>query len=170
MDERLEPQPAADERATLTGFLDYHRATLLGKVDGLTDDQLRRRIPTSDLTLAGLVKHLALVEDQWLQEVFSGREQEPWVSAPWDEDRDWEMHSALTDPGPELVALYLAACARSREVSAAADSLDQLAARPTSSGDTHNLRWILVHLIEETARHNGHADLLREAVDGATGE
>ena len=170
MDQRNEPQPAADERSTLTEFLDYHRATLLAKVAGLTDDQLRQRIPTSDLTLASLVKHLALVEDQWFQEVFSGRDQEPWASAPWAEDRDWEMHSALSDPGPELLTLYRAACARSRATLAASTSLDQLAAVPTRSGEVHNLRWILVHLIEETARHNGHADLLREAVDGATGE
>lgn len=169
MDQRTEPQPAADELSTLTQFLDYHRATLLGKVDGLSDEQLRQRIPSSELTLAGLVKHLALVEDQWFQEVFLGRSQEPWSSAPWDTDRDWEMHSALTDPGEELRALYRAACERSRAVTAAS-YLDQLAARPTKAGEVHNLRWILVHLIEETARHNGHADLLREAVDGATGE
>lgn len=167
--ERLDPDPAAGERTTLTQFLDYQRATLLVKTDGLTADRMRQRIPTSALTLAGLLKHLALVEDDWIQVRFLGRpEQEPWASAPWEEDRDWEFHTAQGDDPDELRSLYRAACERSRQAVAAVE-LDKLSVGVGRDGCQWSLRWILAHLIEETARHNGHADLLRESVDGAVG-
>jgi uncharacterized damage-inducible protein DinB len=167
---RVEPAHAADERTTLDQFLDYHRATLLDRTEGLDADGLRRRLPTSDLSLGGLLKHLALVEDDWIQVDFLGSPSvEPWASAPWDEDKDWEFHSADTDDPEELRGLYRAACERSRRA-LAGHGLDELSVgRHRHTGEPWSLRWILIHLIEETARHNGHADLLREAIDGRTG-
>jgi uncharacterized damage-inducible protein DinB len=168
--DRIDPDLAADERTTLAQFLDFHRDTLLLKAEGLDAAQLSTRIPTSELTLAGLLKHLALVEDDWMQTRFLGRpEAEPWASAPWDADRDWEFHSAVDDDPDALRDLYRAACERSRATVASA-SLDDLSHAPGRDGRHWSLRWILVHLIEETSRHNGHADLLREAIDGEVGE
>lgn len=170
--DRTDPDLQADERTTLLAFLDYHRATFLQKIDGLTAEQMNRRVGASSLTLAGLAKHLALVEDSWFQEDFLGLPMpEPWLSAPFDDDRDWDFHSAVDDSPEHLRLLYQAACDRSRAVVAATPSLDALSVRISPrEGKAFSLRWIIVHLIEETARHNGHADLLREAVDGAVGE
>jgi uncharacterized damage-inducible protein DinB len=168
--ERIDPEFAADERGTLAQFLDYQRDTLLLKTEGLDAAQLSARLPTSELTLAGLLKHLALVEDDWMQVRFLGLpEAEPWASAPWDADRDWEFHSATDEDPDELRTRYRAACERSRAAAAAA-SLDDLSATPSRNGRHWSLRWILMHLLEETSRHNGHADLLREAIDGEVGE
>lgn len=154
----------------LTQFLDYQRDTLLLKIDGLDDEQLAIPLPTSSLTLAGLVKHLAWVEDTWFQDRFAGAGMpEPWANAPFDDDPDWDFHSAPGDGGERLVALYREACGRSRQVESVA-SLDQLSAGVAgSTGQQFTMRWILLHMIEETARHNGHADLLREAIDGTVG-
>ncbi len=171
--ERTDPALAGTERELLTQFLDYQRATVLRKVTGLAAGGLTSRpVSTSALTLAGLVKHMALVEDSWFQEVFLGREMpEPWAGAPFDADRDWEFHSAAQDRPADLAALYEAACERSRRAVAGAETLDQLSAGlDRRTGRPFSLRWILLHMVEETARHNGHADLLREAVDGETGE
>lgn len=100
---------------------------------------------------------------------FLGRpDLEPWASAPWSEDRDWEFHTAQHDDPDDLRALYRAACDRSRQALSAAD-LDDLSVGVSRGGHHWSLRWILTHLIEETARHNGHADLLREAADGTVG-
>lgn len=167
--ERTDPDLAGDDPTLLTQFLDYHRA--VQKVRGLTRAQMATRLPTSELTLAGLVKHLALVEDSW----FTGRlrglpDPEPWAYAPWDDDPDWEFHSAVDDEPADLIALYEQACDRSRAAVATVGDLDALSARRSRRGDPFTMRWILLHMIEETARHNGHADLLRQAVDGATGE
>ena len=170
--QRIDPDLQADERTTLVQFLDYHRATFLGKIDGLDHEQLNRRLPPSSLTLASLTKHLALVEDSWFHEDFLGVSlPEPWASAPLDDDPDWDLHSAADDEPADLVALYIAACDRSRAIVRAADSLDAVSARigPRET-KAYSLRWILLHLIEETARHNGHADFLREAIDGLVGE
>jgi uncharacterized damage-inducible protein DinB len=167
---RRDPQPAAGERSTIEQFLDYQRATLLQKSAGLDAGQMNRRLPTSALTLSGLLKHLALVEDDWIQVRFLGlAELEPWASAPWDEDRDWEFHTAGQDHPDELRALYRAACDRSRRAVADVE-LGALSAGTDRAGRQWSLRFVLMHLIEETARHNGHADLLREAVDGTVGE
>ena len=168
--ERRDPEPAADERTNLLQFLDFHRATLLGKAQDLDAEGLGRSLPTSTLTLAGLLKHLALVEDDWIQVRFLGLpELEPWASAPWDEDRDWAFHTAVQDDPDELRDLYRAACDRSRRGVADFD-LDALSVGVNRQGRQWTLRWILTHLLEETARHNGHADLLRESVDGVVGE
>jgi uncharacterized damage-inducible protein DinB len=168
---RVEPAHAADERTSLDEFLDYHRATLLDRTEGLDAEALRQRLPTSELSLGGLLKHLALVEDDWIQVDFlGGPPVEPWASAPWDDDKDWEFHSADADDPAELRDLYRAACGRSRRA-LTGRGLDELSVgRDRQTGQPWSLRWILIHLIEETARHNGHADLLREAIDGRTGE
>jgi len=172
--ERIDPDHTGDEPTLLTQFLDYHRATLVQKASGLDRSQMAVRVGASELTLAGLLKHAALVEDHWFGVVLLGRPAaEPWASAPFDDDRDWEFHSALDDDPADLIAAYVETCERSRAHAAAAladGGLDTVAARPRSSGERVNLRWILLHMLEETARHNGHADLLREAADGSTGE
>ncbi len=170
--DRTDPDLRADERTSLTQFLDFHRATLISRIEGLTIEQLAVTRPPSALTLAGLIKHLALVEDSWFVDRMAGRPlPEPWRSAPFDDDEDWDFHSATDDSPEELLALYRAACDRSRAVVAEYDDLDALSVVP-SRGDEglFSLRWILLHMIEETARHNGHADLLRESIDGLTGE
>jgi uncharacterized damage-inducible protein DinB len=169
---RTDPPDSGSERDLLCGFLDFQRETVLLKTEGLTAEQLARTIPSSSLTLGGLLNHLALVEDSWFPVRFAGRPDDPlWAGVDWDADPDFEFRTA-TDVAPEeLRARYAAACARSREVVAAAASLDELSAgRSARTGNRWDLRWVLLHMIEETARHAGHADLLREAVDGVTGE
>jgi hypothetical protein len=169
--ERRDPESLTDELSLLSEFLDYHRATLVMKVSGLTQDQLAVRLGPSTLTLAGLVKHLALDEDSWFSDRLLGRDlPEPWASADFDDDPDWEFHSAVDDSPSELLDLYAAACERSRAAVAEVGDVLTVMARPTRRGERFNLRWILLHMIEETARHNGHADLLRESIDGQTGE
>jgi hypothetical protein len=170
---RTDPALIADERTTLCEFLDYHRATLVWKISGISGAQLSARVvPSSGLTLAGILKHLAHVEDVWLQDRFLGRAlPEPWASAPFDDDPDWDLSSAVYDTPEQLLALYADACERTRAAVAGAESLDALSVKiAAAEGTPFSLRWILVHLIEETARHNGHVDLLREAIDGLTGE
>jgi len=169
--ERTDPDITGDELTLLSQFLDYHRATLVQKFSGLDRRQLGTRLGPSALTLAGLVKHMALVEDSWFGKVLLGREEaEPWAGVDWDVDPDWEFRTAVDDEPADLLALYADACARSRAAVAEVGDLDHLAAKPSRSGELFNLRWIMLHMIEETARHNGHADLLRENIDGATGE
>lgn len=169
--ERIEPEVRGDERTTLCAYLDFQRATLLQKIDGLDRSQMARRLPPSTLTLAGLVKHLALVEDTWMHHRMLGEElPEPWASAPFDDDPDWDLHSAVDDDPDDLRALYVAACDRSRAVVAQSDTFDRESVALSWIGEPYSLRWIVVHLIEETARHNGHADFLRESIDGSTGE
>ncbi|HEX9854907.1 MAG TPA: DinB family protein [Acidimicrobiia bacterium] len=169
--DRPNPPLAADEQATLASFLDFHRATVLWKYSGLDHEQALRTVAASSLTASGIVKHLALVEDNWFQSVLLGAElPEPWASAPFEEDEDWDFHSAVDDEPADLVSLYEESCARSR-AAAAGLPLEQLSVkRSRATGEPFSLRWILVHMIEETARHNGHLDLIREAVDGLTGE
>jgi uncharacterized damage-inducible protein DinB len=176
LDEQGRPEPPADgdEPATLVGFLDFQRATLAWKTDGLDADGLRATLGPSTMTLGGLLKHLALVEDSWFSERLLGREPAPpWDTADWDADRDWEWHTAADDSPEELRALWRASVERSRAAVAEAmadGGLDRLLAVPQRDGTRLSLRWLLTHMIEEYARHNGHADLLRESVDGLTGE
>jgi pimeloyl-ACP methyl ester carboxylesterase/uncharacterized damage-inducible protein DinB len=171
---RLEPPLAADETATLLGFLDYQRATLAWKCSGLDAAGLRATTAASSLTLGGILKHMALVEDSWFSRSLYGRDrQPPWSTVDWKADPDWEFDSAAEDSPEELFALWQEAVSRSRSLTAEAlghGGLDQLAQRTWPDGRAPSLRWILCHMIEEYARHNGHADLLRESVDGQTGE
>ncbi len=170
--ERTDPEQTADELTSLSQFLDYHRATLMQKASGLDRQQLGTRLEPSSLTLAGLLKHHALNEDHWFGTILLGREQhEPWASAPWDDDPDWEFTTAVDDEPGALLTLYADACERSRAAVAQVGDLDALSVRPSRhTGEPFSLRWIFLHMLEETARHNGHADLLRENIDGVTGE
>jgi len=176
LDEQGRPEPplAADETATILGFLDYQRATLAWKCAGLDAAGLQATVAVSSMTLGGLLKHMAYVEDSWFSQGLHGRDKaSPWDTVDWAADRDWEWHSAAEDTPEQLLTLWQDAVARSRALvtdALAGGGLDQLARRTWPSGEAPSLRWILLHMIEEYARHNGHADLLRESVDGLTGE
>jgi uncharacterized damage-inducible protein DinB len=149
---RPEPDLAVGELETLVGFLEFHRATLEWKTRGLTDDQLRQRIASSTMTLGGLLMHVAYVEEHWFVGVIHDRElMSPWAEVNWKATPDWEWDAAYTISGDAMRAQWNTSVERSRAaLSAALESA--------------------VHMIEEYARHNGHADLLREAIDGQTGE
>jgi len=170
---RTDPPESGPEADQLSAFLDFHRATLLLKCEGLTAEQLgRAAVPSSELTLGGLLNHLALVEDSWFRVRFAGEEEaSPWNGVDWDADPDWEFHTAGSVDPDELRERYRAACERSRAVVRGARDLDQRSVEVSrQTGEHFDLRWILLHMIEETARHAGHADLLREAIDGTVGE
>ncbi|WP_098027375.1 DinB family protein [Streptomyces sp. st115] len=166
--ERSEPAFDAAERPMLEGWLDYHRETLAMKCAGLTDAQLREAsVPPSALTLLGLVQHLAEVERFWFREILAGAELPDLYSTEEDPDADFRVTESTTWAGTE--AVWRAEIAAARE-SAAAYGLDDLSKGVGSSGKPFSLRWIYLHMIEEYAQHNGHADLVRERVDGATGK
>ena len=171
---RPEPPPAADETATLIGFLDYQRATLAWKCAGLDSGGLSVHAAASSMTLGGILKHMALVEDGWFSRSLHGREYHPpWDTVDWETDRDWEWRTAARDSPEELRAMWQEAVDRSRllvDEALARGDLGQLARRAWPDGRAPSLRWILCHMIEEYARHNGHADLIRESVDGEIGE
>jgi uncharacterized damage-inducible protein DinB len=159
------------ERPALTGYLDAQRAAILRKAEGLTREQLAQPLPSSPLTLAGLVNHLALVEDTWFRVRFAGFADDPlWADNDWDADPDYEFRTAVDLDPEELRQRYRDACARSRDVVDRAESLEQLSVGTSRDGSRWDLRWMLLHMIEETARHAGHADLLREAIDGSTSD
>jgi uncharacterized damage-inducible protein DinB len=168
---RTEPAAVGSDRELIGQYLDYQRETMLLKTAGLSREQLAQRLPPSTLTLGGLLNHLALVEDTWMQDRFLGLpEREPWASVDWDADPDWEFRTAADLEPDELRRRYRGACDRSRQVVAEAADLNQLSVTPKRNGELFSLRWVLLHLVEETARHAGHADLLREAIDGTVGE
>jgi uncharacterized damage-inducible protein DinB len=150
----------------LTAFLDYQRGVVLRKVAGLDDEQLRRPMTATGLTLLGFVKHIAYVERWWFRVVFAG---EP-VEVPWtDEDPDADWRVEADDTPDAIVALYLDEIERSRAIASRAE-LDEVARNPRVQDADVTMRWILLHMIEEIARHLGHADVMREAIDGATGD
>lgn len=166
----VEPVRRGGEHDTLFTFLEYFRSVLIRKAVGLTAEQLAAAIAPSTLTVGGLVKHMAFVEDHWFQHVLLGNEYpEPWCSADWDTSPDWEFDTAPDDPPATLLAQFDASISRSRVATASVTDLDTVAVRP-SHGQPTTLRWILVHMIEEYARHCGHADLIRESIDGAVGD
>jgi len=163
---RAEPPTTADERATLTAFLDYHRATLAWKCEGVTDAQLRERgVPPSALSLLGLIRHLADVERSWFRRGFAGEKVDLLYYTAEDPDVDFEG----VDGGSieEAFAAWRGECERSRAIVAATPSLD---ATFQTGARARSLRWLLCDMIAEYARHNGHADLLRERLDGSRGE
>jgi len=176
LDEQGRPEPplAADETATLLGFLEYQRATLAWKCGGLDAAGLRATVAASSMTLGGMLKHLALVEDDWFSWWLHGRDrQPPWDTVDWDADPDWEWRTAARDSPEQLRELWRDAVARSRSRvtgALAGGGPGQLARQAWPDGRAPSLRWILCHMIEEYARHNGHADLIRESLDGQTGE
>lgn len=159
---------SADERTMLNAFLDYYRAAIFDIADGLDADQLRQRLEPSTLTIGGIVHHLAVVEEWWFNEVLANNPQsEPWASAPWDEDRDWDF-SVAAELDPDLILKrYRDAIEVSRRLEAEAESLDVVSVKERD-GEPFSLRWIIIHMIEETARHAGHGDLIRESIDGKT--
>jgi uncharacterized damage-inducible protein DinB len=175
-DERPEPPYEGGEVATLLGFLDYQRETLERKCRGLNDEQVRVTLGPSSITLGGLLKHLACVEDSWFTETVAGEPlPEPWASVDFEADPDWLWHTAASDSGEYLRRLWAERVNCSRAVVQAQLSQGEAVAlsRPHAAWgrqDPVSLRWILVHMIEEYARHNGHADLIRESIDGQTGD
>ena len=176
LDEQGRPLPdlAVSEIDTLLGFLDFQRATLAWKCSGLDAAGLRATVAKSSMTLGGLLKHMTFVEDHWFSRYLHGNDRSaPWDTVDWDAQPDWEWESSKQDSPEQLRTAWEDAVTRSRDLVAnafATDGPGQLAKRAMRTGDTPSLRWILVHMIEEYARHNGHADLLRESVDGQTGE
>jgi uncharacterized damage-inducible protein DinB len=153
------------ERQILDEFLNYYRQVIKRKVHGVAEDKARQRLVGSLTTLAGLLKHLACVEREWFQHTV-GQLSAEQIGANFDgrSEAGWQVSDDETVPG--LIAEYEQACARSREIAAQFD-LDHLV--PHGYFGQVSLRWIYVHLIEETARHVGHADILREQTDGTTG-
>ena len=171
---RPEPPLTADEAGTLLGFLDYQRATFAWKCSGLDAAGLAAKVGVSTMTLGGMLKHLALVEDSWFSECLLGRDPaSPWNTVDWDADPDWEWRTAAGDTPEQLRGLWQDNVDRARGCvteALAGGGLGKLAVRTWPDGRSPSLRWIICHMIEEYARHNGHADLIRESVDGVTGE
>ncbi|MDJ0379505.1 DinB family protein [Streptomyces sp. G-G2] len=164
--DRTGPPLTGDERETLRSFLDFHRATLAMKCEGLTDEQLRLRAsPPSTLTLLGLVRHMAEVERQWFRRVLAAED----VPLVWSDTHDFqEAYDASSSTRAEAFAAWEAETAFSRRFESEAESLDVTGYNARWEADV-SLRLVMLHMIHEYARHNGHADFLREAIDGATG-
>ncbi|MGH8927712.1 MAG: DinB family protein [Acidimicrobiia bacterium] len=163
----LPPNPphSATEFEMLTAFLDYYRGVMIRKIEGLDAEGLRRSPVKSGTSLGGLLKHLGYVERHWFSRSYGGLEMDfPWTED--DPDADFRLNE--DDTAASLVAFYQAECERSREMVAANPDLDHVV--PTTRDRRVSLRWILVHMIEETARHAGHADIIREMVDGEVGD
>jgi uncharacterized damage-inducible protein DinB len=163
---------AEDERSVLLGYLDYHRAVLARKAEGISDEQARRlACPPSDVTLLGLIRHMADVERNWFRRALLGEEIGPiyYGEAHPDGDEDGDFHPPPDATLAEALATYWAEIEVSNR-NLAASSLDDRERRPRHGREPSSLRRIIVHLIEEYARHCGHADLLRQAIDGSTGD
>ncbi len=156
----------ADERTTLTEFLEWQRATLARKCDGLSPEQLRTRsAPPSTLSLLGVLRHMADVERWWFRINLAGEDLEAIYSTDDDPDGDFDNVDAA-EPD-EVLASWRAECERARAIVAEHQLEDK--GRNRNNGRVMTLRWTLVHMVEEYSRHNGHADILRERIDGATG-
>lgn len=166
-DQRVNPDRQSDERTMLRQWLDFHRATLAMKCSGLTDDQLRlRSAPPSSLSLLGLVRHMAEVERAWFRRVLSAQDAPPLFYTEANRDGDFDDVDAADVQ--EAFAAWQRECEHARDVEAAAPDLDGTGVHPRIG--VVSMRWVLVHMVEEYARHNGHADLLRERIDGAVGD
>jgi uncharacterized damage-inducible protein DinB len=178
MDEHGRPAPPiqGDEAETVLGFLEFQRATLAWKCAGLDTEGLQaKKVGASSMTLGGMLKHLAYVEDLWFSRRLHGNDPAPpWDAVDWKADYDWDWHSAADDSPEQLRSLWEDAVARSRSMVDEALA-DGGMGRPAAWVDDYfgkppSLRWIVCHMVEEYARHNGHADLLRESIDGEVGE
>jgi hypothetical protein len=166
--DRTYPDFVADERTALEQWLDYHRATLLFKCEGLTAQQLKQRaVPPSRLSLLGLVRHMVEVERWWFRMHAAG-ESVDFIYDPDGVGLDFEQIDDADAPGD--LAAFRSECEAARAAVAKCSLDDIVPSRREPPGPDRDVRWIFVHMIEEYARHNGHADLLREAVDGVTGE
>ncbi|GAA2117179.1 DinB family protein [Streptomyces synnematoformans] len=165
-DNRPAPPRSGSERDTLRAFLDYHRATLAMKCEGLTDDQLRQQsMPPSALSLLGLVRHMAEVERAWFRRVFEDSDA-PMV---WSDEVDFQAaYDAGASTRDEAFTAWQAEVWRSRRIEREADSLDRTGFQPRWGQDV-SLRMVMVHVLLEYGRHNGHADFLREGIDGTVG-
>ncbi|MER7729437.1 DinB family protein [Streptomyces erythrochromogenes] len=164
--ERISPPLTGDERETLRAYLDYHRATLALKCEGLTDEQLRSAsMPPSTLSLLGLVRHMAEVERHWFRRVVGGEE----LPHLWSDSHDFQAaYDASHSSRAEAFTAWQQEVEHGRRIEAAAESLEVTAFVPRWEEEA-SLRLVMLHLIHEYARHNGHADFLREALDGVTG-
>jgi uncharacterized damage-inducible protein DinB len=154
----------SDEREMLCGFLDWYRSVVEHKVDGLALDDASRAMTATELSPLGVVAHLAAVEVGWFEETFAGGAVDPM----WDDHGSFRLRA--TDTVESVLNEYRDACTRSREIVIGAASLDALSTRADPYRGNVSLRWVLVHMIEETARHAGHLDIMREAIDGQTGD
>jgi uncharacterized damage-inducible protein DinB len=155
------------EREQLVAFLDYYRAALVDRAWGLNDEQLQTRLHPSTLTIGNLLTHMAWVEQHWFRGRFDGKElSEPWVLLDWAPGADPEMAIADTLSADQILDLFNYSVDDARRRIDAAESLDQLATSSREGEEPWDLRWILIHMIEEYARHCGHADLIRESIDG----
>jgi len=171
------PTVRSAERQTLEEFLDYFRSVFARKADGLDDIQARVRVGVSDLDMLGLVRHMALVEQWWFSLALDGSGvPDLWVNPADPDDHDADFHHHPGDTLAEAVQALEKQIAESRRRGAAHASLDDLTAIDVGPPDEpdrfgpRSLRWVLVHMIEEYARHCGHADIIREAIDGTTGD
>jgi hypothetical protein len=174
MDRRPRRIPRQGDEATLLpAYLDRQRETFRRVAGDLDRESLSRTLPPASMTLGGMVKHLAHVEGWWFGQVFRGEPApEPFTAVDWEVDRDWDWRSSLDDDPVELWALYEEMVGRSRaavDTALAGEGLDATSVRTGRDGTPFSLRWILLHMLEEYARHLGHADLIRESVDGRTG-
>jgi uncharacterized damage-inducible protein DinB len=165
-DNRIGPPLLGDERETLRAYLDYHRATLAMKCEGLSDDDLRRRsMPPSTLTLLGLVRHMAEVERTWFRIVINAED----IPLVWSDEGDYQVaYDAEASTRSEAFAAWEAEVELSRRIEREAESLD-VTGHSKRWGEDVSLRLVMLHLIHDYARHNGHADLLREGIDGTVG-
>jgi uncharacterized damage-inducible protein DinB len=165
-DDRPKPPLVADEREMLRAFLEFHRATLAMKCAGLSDEDLRRRsMPPSTLSLLGLVRHMAEVERTWFRKIVNGED----IPLVWSPDGDYQVAYDPTDgTRAQAFAAWEAEVAHARRIERAAESLDVTAHNPRWDEDV-SLRLVMMHMMHEYARHNGHADFLREGIDGVTG-
>ncbi len=171
------PSVRSPERQTLEEFLDYFRGVFIRKADGIDDQQARLRVGASELDLLGLVRHMAGVERGWFSQSLDGSSEPDFWSNPNDpDDEDADFHYSPDDTLADAVVAWHSAVADARERVAAHASLDDVTAIDVGPPDNparygpRSLRWLLVHMIEEYARHCGHADILRETIDGAVGD
>jgi uncharacterized damage-inducible protein DinB len=164
--QRIGPPLRSGERETLRAFLDYHRATLAMKCDGLSDDDLRRpSMPPSTLSLLGLVRHMAEVERTWFRRVINAED----IPLVWSDDGNFQAaYDASMSTRSEAFEAWQAEVEHSRRIEQEAASLD-VTGYQASWGEDVSLRLVMLHLIHEYARHNGHADFLREGIDGTVG-
>ena len=154
----------AGEREMLDGFLDWYRAVVVRKVEAMPRELATRVMTPSGLCALGVVAHLAAVENGWFSETFAGEPMDP----KWDEHGDFDIQP--DDTVESVIAEYTTECERARRIAAAAPSLEALSAVPDDLRGPVSLRWIMVHMIDETARHAGHLDLMCEQLDGRTGD
>jgi hypothetical protein len=156
-----------NERETIQGFLDWYRAVVEHKVDDLSLDQASTVMTPSGLCLLGVVKHLGWVERGWFRDIFIGEDVE---AIDVDGDNSPEFAIGADETVESVVAFYRSEVEQARRIVEQASSLDTLSAKPTELGGHVSLRWIMVHMLEETARHAGHLDVMREKLDGQTGD